>query len=55
MRVRQVVGSGVRRETYALVDDDGRVVDLVDDYLALYTDREVAEFLTEVKGHEGLL
>jgi hypothetical protein len=35
MRVRQVLGSGARRETYALVDDDGRVVELVDDYLAL--------------------
>lgn len=40
MRVRQVVGSGVRRETYTLVDDDGRVIGLVDDYLALCTDRE---------------
>ncbi|HXL18722.1 MAG TPA: hypothetical protein VN961_14510 [Streptosporangiaceae bacterium] len=40
MRVRQVLGSGARRETYTLVDDDGRVVELVDDYLALCTDRE---------------
>src|SRR5487761_713295 len=40
MRVRQVLGSGMRRETYTLVDDDGRVVELVDDYLALCTDRE---------------
>jgi hypothetical protein len=40
MRVRQVLGSGTRRETYTLVDDDGRVVELVDDYLALCTDRE---------------
>jgi integrase/recombinase XerD len=30
----------MRRETYTLVDDDGRVVELVDDYLALCTDRE---------------
>jgi len=30
----------MRRETYTLVDDDGRVVDLVDDFLALCTDRE---------------
>ena len=40
MRVRQVLGSGVRRETCTVVDDDGRVVELVDDYLALCTDRE---------------
>ena len=40
MRVRQVLGSGARRETYTLVDDNGRVVELVDDYLALCTDRE---------------
>ena len=40
MRVRQVLGSGARRETYTLVDDKGRVVELVDDYLALRTDRE---------------
>ena len=40
MHVRQVLGSGARRETYTLVDDDGRVVELVDDYLALCTDRE---------------
>ena len=40
MRVRQVLGSGARRGTYTLVDDDGRVVELVDDYLALCTDRE---------------
>ncbi len=33
MRVRNVIGSGVRRETYTVVDDDGRVVELVDDYL----------------------
>src|SRR5450759_992189 len=40
MHVRQVLGSGARRETYTLVDDDGRVIELVDDYLALCTDRE---------------
>lgn len=40
MRVRQVLGSGARRETYTLVDDNRRVVELVDDYLALCTDRE---------------
>jgi hypothetical protein len=40
MRVRQVLGSGARRETCTLVDDDGRVVELVDDYLALCTGRE---------------
>lgn len=40
MRVRQVMGSGVRRESYALVDDDGRLIELVDDYLALCSDRE---------------
>ncbi|MGC4985298.1 MULTISPECIES: tyrosine-type recombinase/integrase [unclassified Streptomyces] len=40
MYVRRVVGSGVRQETYAVVDDEGRVVEPVDDYLALCTDRE---------------
>src|SRR5450756_2957842 len=36
------VRSGARRETYTLVDDDGRVIELVDDYLALCTDRELS-------------
>src|SRR6266566_395092 len=40
MHVRHVIGSGVRRETYTVIGDDGRVVELVDDYLALCTDRE---------------
>ncbi|MDX3690240.1 tyrosine-type recombinase/integrase [Streptomyces europaeiscabiei] len=40
MYVRRVVGSGMRRETYTVVDGEGRVVEMVDDYLALCTDRE---------------
>ncbi|MFI8951479.1 tyrosine-type recombinase/integrase [Streptomyces sp. NPDC053750] len=40
MYVRRVVGTGARRETYTVVDGDGRVVETVDDYLALCTDRE---------------
>ncbi|MFE1314719.1 tyrosine-type recombinase/integrase [Streptomyces sp. NPDC058755] len=40
MYVRRVVGAGARRETYTVVDGEGRVVETVDDYLALCTDRE---------------
>ncbi|MGW3496687.1 hypothetical protein [Streptomyces sp. NPDC001020] len=40
MYVRRVVGTGARRETYTVVDGDGRVVETVDDYLALCTDAE---------------
>lgn len=35
-----MVGSGVRRETYTLLGKDGRVIEPVDDYLAVCTDRE---------------
>ncbi|MFF0228600.1 tyrosine-type recombinase/integrase [Streptomyces sp. NPDC004629] len=40
MYVRRVVGTGMRHETYTVVDSEGRVVEMVDDYLALCTDRE---------------
>ncbi|MEE1769286.1 hypothetical protein PUR34_14280 [Streptomyces sp. JV185] len=40
MYARRVVGTGARRETYTVVGGDGRVVETVDDYLALCTDRE---------------
>jgi integrase/recombinase XerD len=52
MRVRQVAGSGMRRETYTLVDDDGRVVDLVDDFLALCTDREHSPNTLRARAHD---
>lgn len=40
MFVRRALGSGVRCETYTLIDDDGRLLEVVHDYLALCTDRE---------------
>ncbi|MFE0686086.1 hypothetical protein ACFW17_35530 [Streptomyces sp. NPDC058961] len=40
MYVRRAVGTGMRHETYTVVDGKGRVVEMVDDYLALCTDRE---------------
>ncbi|MFF3786912.1 hypothetical protein [Streptomyces sp. NPDC001933] len=42
MYVRRVVGSGMRRETYTVVDGEGRVVEMVGDYLALCTSANVA-------------
>ncbi|MBS2531975.1 tyrosine-type recombinase/integrase [Catenulispora sp. NF23] len=42
MRVRRVIGSGAVAETYTVVDDDGHVVDVVDDFLAVCTDREMS-------------
>src|SRR5260370_25537478 len=52
MRVRQVLGSGARRETYTLVDDDGRGAELVGDYLGLCTHREHSPNTFRARAHD---
>ncbi|WP_241842395.1 tyrosine-type recombinase/integrase [Pseudofrankia sp. BMG5.36] len=55
MRVRRVVGCGARRETYTVVGDDGHVVEPVDDFLAMCTDREYSPNTIRARAHDLVL
>ena len=55
MRVRQVVGFGVRRESYTVVDGNGRVVEPLDDFLAMCTDREYSPNTIRARAYDLVL
>lgn len=55
MRVRALTGAGAQRESYTVVGDDGRVVEPVDDFLAMCTDREYSPNTIRARAYDLVL
>ena len=55
MRVRALMGAGAQRESYTVVGEDGRVVEPVDDFLAMCTDREYSPNTIRARAYDLVL
>jgi integrase len=55
VRVRALTGIGAQRESYTVVGEDGRVVEPVDDFLAMCTDREYSPNTIRARAYDLVL